>query len=291
MLKAVVQAIPTFAMSCFWIPVGLCQGIKALIRKFWWGQWGARRKIHWKKWEVLCKSKEEGGLGFKDLCKFNEALLAKQVWRLIHDEHSLFYKVFKAKYFPRGSIFEASVSSGSYAWQSILKSRHLIEKGARWRVGNGHLVKIFLDKWLPTGEGVLVSSSSELHPEARVSKLINQVSGWWNVQLIDRCFHPPDATRIKALPLCSTPQPYILIWPHEKSGIYSVKSRFRLLCEGQDSMEITNQENPGDRMFWKKLWKIQVPGKIKHFLWRACTNSLATKDNLVKRKIFDRCEL
>ena len=57
---------------------------------------GDRRKIHWKKWEVLCKPKEEGGgMGFKGLCKFNEALLAKQVWRLVHDKHSLFYKVLK----------------------------------------------------------------------------------------------------------------------------------------------------------------------------------------------------
>jgi len=152
-------------------------------------------------------------------------------------------------------------------------------------VGDGHHVKIFLDKWLPIGEGVLVSSSGELHPEATVSKLINQVSGWWNVQLIDCCFHPPDATRIKALPLCSTPQPDVLIWPLEKSGKYLVKSSFRLLCVGQDSTANANQANSEDRVFWKKLWKIQVPGKIKHFLWRAYTNSLATKDNLVKRKI------
>ena len=64
---------------------------------------------------MLCKSKEEEGMGFKDLCKFNEAMLVKQVWRLIHGEHSLFYKVLKAKYFPFGSIFEATISSGSYA--------------------------------------------------------------------------------------------------------------------------------------------------------------------------------
>ena len=143
LLKAVVQAIQTFAMSCFRLPIGLCQDIKMLIRKFWWGQRGDRRKIHWKKWEVLCKPKLEGGLAFKDLCKFNEVMLAKQVWWLLHDTGSLFYRVFKSKYFLNYSLFEAKSSSGSFAWKSILWARHLIEKRARWRVGDGQSIKIF----------------------------------------------------------------------------------------------------------------------------------------------------
>ena len=46
LLKDVVQAIPPFTMSCFRLPVGLCQDIEMLIRKFWWGQRSDRRKIH-----------------------------------------------------------------------------------------------------------------------------------------------------------------------------------------------------------------------------------------------------
>ena len=57
LLKIVVQAILTFAMSCFKLPVGLCRDIEAMIRKFWQGQQGDQRKMHWKNWKTLCQPK------------------------------------------------------------------------------------------------------------------------------------------------------------------------------------------------------------------------------------------
>ncbi|XP_065625285.1 uncharacterized protein LOC136065684 [Quercus suber] len=141
LLKAIVQAISTFAMSCFQLPMSLCHEIEVLIKNFFWGQCGERQKIHWKNWESLCLPKIEGGMGFKELRKFNDAMLAKQVWRLVHDKESLFYWVFKAMFFPLGDIFSTQVKSESYAWQSILKARYLIAECARYRVGSGQTAK------------------------------------------------------------------------------------------------------------------------------------------------------
>ena len=46
LLKTVIQVIPTYTMRCFKLLVSLCNEIEALIKKFWWGQKGDRKKIH-----------------------------------------------------------------------------------------------------------------------------------------------------------------------------------------------------------------------------------------------------
>ena len=141
LLKAVIQAIPIYTMGCFKLPLSLRNEIETLIKKFWWGQRRDRKKIYWVKWEEMTKSKTIEVLGFRDLTMFNDSLLPKQAWRLLHNKTSLFYKVFKARFFPNSSLMEAANSRiGSYTWKSILRGRDIIQRGGLWRIGSGEKI-------------------------------------------------------------------------------------------------------------------------------------------------------
>ncbi|XP_075492598.1 uncharacterized protein LOC142530663 [Primulina tabacum] len=67
LIKYVLQAIPTYAMSCFRISKSIWEEMERECANFWWGKEEGRRRLHWKKWRDLCKPKCQGGLGFRHL--------------------------------------------------------------------------------------------------------------------------------------------------------------------------------------------------------------------------------
>ena len=131
LIKAVVQSISTYTMGVFQLPVKLYEELQSMCARYWWGQIGNERKIHWLSWDKLSRPKLEGGVGFKNLRQFNLAMLAKQGWRLMQDQEMLAFKCLKARYFPRYHFLEASDSpNNSYIWKSIMVAKPILQKGS-----------------------------------------------------------------------------------------------------------------------------------------------------------------
>ena len=78
-----------------------------------------------------------------------------------------------------------------------------------------------------------------------------------------------------------------LIWPATKNGSYTVKSGYNLFHSlnfkpTRHSSHSSHRVHPN---VWSAIWSIQTLPKIKHFLWQAINNAIATYQNLFQRKI------
>ena len=129
LLKAVIQAIPTYTMSVFQLLKAICQQISSMMGKFWWGSQEKETKIAWMSWSRFSNTKLKGGLGFRDLESFNKALLAKQGWRLLQNPNSLMACIFKENYYSKHTFSEAKIGyNPSYAWRSIMNAQNLLKE-------------------------------------------------------------------------------------------------------------------------------------------------------------------
>ena len=136
--------------------------------------------------------------------------------------------------------------------------------------------------WLPLKNKAKVTSPQILgQVNTSVAVLINESTRSWRSDVIDHVFEPAEAAIIKGIPLSSFSQEDKLIWPFTPSGQYTMKSGYRFLYESSSPEQITEE----DSVFWKKIWGLQVPNKVKNFIWRACKEALPTKANLYRRKI------
>lgn len=151
LLKAVAQAIPTFAMSCFDLTKNRCDDISTMLCRFWWSQQDKERKMHWLPWQTLSCNKGNGGPGYRDLHLFNMVMLARQAWRLIRSPDSLCARLLLAKYCPSGDLIGAREGPGiSYSWRSLLRGLKALENGIIWRVSDGSQIQIWDHPWIPS---------------------------------------------------------------------------------------------------------------------------------------------
>ncbi|KAG7560018.1 Reverse transcriptase zinc-binding domain [Arabidopsis thaliana x Arabidopsis arenosa] len=295
LLKAVALAMPVYAMSCFKLTKTTCKNLTSAMADFWWNALEHKRKTHWVSWEKMCLSKDQGGLGFRDIESFNQALLAKQAWRLLHNPSSLFAKFFKSRYFEQDDFLEADIGvRPSYAWRSIIHGRDLLMKGLRKEVGNGNSLSVWMDPWIyDDGPRLPLLRHFSVNLSLKVADLIDVESRKWNRELLDDLFNQRDVEIIlRRNPVVKKED--FWVWMHTKSGDFSVRTGYWLAFQ-VNKPDLIRESNvqPSTNGLKEQVWSILTAPKIKMFLWRGLCAALPVADQVVHRGMSSdtRCQV
>lgn len=239
-------------------------------------------------WKKLCRQKREGGLGFHDITKFNQSLLAKQAWRIMNNPNSLVARVLKSRYFANNDFLQSSLGSRpSYAWGSILHGRELLSKGLIREIGNGRSSNVWHVNWIiaPIQRTPNYRQDSVIDLTLTISDLLLPNSSAWDAALVRRTFTDHDTEIILRLkPNRMQEDGYK--WGFTKDGIYTSPSGYRFFDSFPEEDGSTSTSLPPlEKYLWKSLCKICAPPKIKHFLWKALSGALAVMERLRSRGI------
>lgn len=295
LLKAVALALPTYTMSCFLIPKTICKKIASLMSDFWWKTNKESKGMHWRNWDYLCRPKDKGGFGFKDLEAFNIALLGKQLWRMITHPTSLLARVFKSRYFRDTDPLNATLGSRpSVAWRSIHVAQNLIKQGAKVIIGNGRNTNIWDERWLGSKHALLITATNwlaaslqhSLSLDMRVSDLMTNPGTEWNEEMILRLFPQDIATKIISTNPHGATAADAYSWEFTKTGHYTVKSGYWVQLNIIETNEQKQKmDQPSLDALSQRIWKQNTGSKIHHFLWKCVNNALPAAANMKHRHI------
>lgn len=101
----------------------------------------------------------------------------------------------------------------------------------------------------------------------------------WDIEFIEENLCESDTLEITNIPLMLHAHD-LRIWSYSKDDTYTVRSRYHLAM----NIIYTGRGNTvaGE---WDKLWEINIPPKVKTFVWRTVRNWLPTRINLQSKRV------
>ena len=82
LINSVLTSMPMFLLSFFEVPVGVRKRLDFYRSRFFWQSDDPKRKYRLAKWDIICRPKDQRGLGIKNLEVKNICLLSKWLSKL-----------------------------------------------------------------------------------------------------------------------------------------------------------------------------------------------------------------
>jgi hypothetical protein len=247
-----------YVMNVFKLSAGFHDDYTRMVRNFWWGEDEKKRKVHWESWDVLTRPKEFGGVGFRDMKILNQAMLARQCWRIVSNPNSLCARLLKSIYYPNGDFLDTVFrQDASPSWRGIEHGLELLKEGLIRRVGNGKGINIWWDNWLPRDYNLKPRAGKSNTRVRRVSQLLTNGSNEWNQDIVRRIFYVEDVACILNMRLPDQSSEDIMVWHYERNGNFSVKSAYKLACNlnnGTRWLAGGSGAQNNARKIWSVIW-------------------------------------
>ena len=142
--------MPCYFLSLFKIPASVAAKIERMQRDFLWSGVGEGKRDHLVNWDVVCKPKSRGGLGFGKISIRNVALLGKWMWRYPREGSALWHQVILSIYGSHSNGWDVNNIvrwSHRCPWKAIALVYQEFSKFTRFVVGNGDRIRFWDDLW------------------------------------------------------------------------------------------------------------------------------------------------
>jgi hypothetical protein len=140
LIKSTLSNLPMYYLSLFPVPMSAAKRMEKIQREFLWGGMGDDQKLNLVSWNQICRPLRAGGLGIRNVHKFNQALMGKWLWRYATEREALWHKIIKAKYEDQDGGWCSKEVSGPYGvglWKHIRRGWGIFSEGVRFEVGIG----------------------------------------------------------------------------------------------------------------------------------------------------------
>jgi len=77
LINSVLMSMPMFLLSLFEVPVGVRKRLDFYHSRFFWQSGDLNSEYRLAKWDIICRPKDQGGLGIENLEVKNRCLLSK----------------------------------------------------------------------------------------------------------------------------------------------------------------------------------------------------------------------
>jgi hypothetical protein len=104
-----------------------------------------RKKYSLKRWNIICRPKDQGGLGIEVLDLKNKCLLNKWIFKMLSEE-GMWQELLHNKYLKNKTLAEVEVQpTDSPFWKSLMRAKGEFFSRGHFQVGNGMTIRFWED--------------------------------------------------------------------------------------------------------------------------------------------------